>query len=1252
MSAARTGLLPFVRGIDLARNDLQEDNFPRTVAEMVGLRWLRLDRTNLDGFPDEMSRLQKLESLHLQRNNLSSIFGAIPTMKNLRYLNCHHNKLTSVPPDLGLLEELTVLDLSHNDLREVPENLEKAVYLTVLNLSYNRIESIPQHLFLNLLDLVYLDMSGNQLETLPPQMRRLVFLETLLLNDSPKLGNYQLKQLHALTSLRTLHVGNAARTLTNTPLALDMTSLLSDIDFSSNNLPRVPDMLYALKTLRRLNLSDNCITELSPEIGDSWKLLETLNVSRNKLVALPSSLCKCSQLRRLYVNDNRIDFDGIPSGIGKLHNLQVFQAANNNLEMIPEGVVRCGRLKKLVLANNRLITVPEAIHLLTDLEVLDLSNNPDLMMPPKPQQTFNGSAEYYNIDFSLQTQMRLAGAQLPAQLPPLAPTKDPIARKQRLRRRRGCDEETDDTEKVLKGMKELATRKNVNGSQPDTPISLKPKNWEDALEKPPIDYSELFEEDVGQMPGVFVWEIDNLLPVPLDDDYIGKFFEGDCYIVMLTYLDEAQNLAWKIHYWIGRECALDKQACSAIHAVNLRNFLGARCRTVRNEQGDESDEFLEFFPEGVEYLTGGRTQSGLYSVEEIEYATKLYRISANHAAVHVENVEPCVESLDSSHVFVLDGGLKIFVWSGRNSKCTVSQKGRLLAEKINKIERKDNAEIFDMHQGKEPVDFWSLLGVKHENEEELKHIVIPKNRVPADWKPKDPRLYQVHLRPGYLELPQVELKEGKLVKELLETEKVYILDCFTDVYIWWGKKSTKLVKSASMKLGQELLGMMPRPQHVTLVRTLEGNEPMVFKSKFVGWDDVIAVDFTRTATSVARTGADLKKWMTTQETKVDLAALFSPRQILPTAEETEKFMETINEDLDVMECFVLEGKKFVKLPEEEFGHFYSQDCYVFMCRYWILPENATATGSDDHPDSVCDEDADEDFKCVVYFWQGRDASNMGWLTFTFSLHRRFEQLFGDKLDVQRTYQQQETDRFLAHFRKNFVIHTGSRKDKSKPLNALYHIRANGSPIFTRCIQIEASAENLNSAFCYILRVPFNNEDAGVLYVWMGKKAPPDLIDTANEIAPKLCGSANYGISHLNEGDEPDNFFWVALGGRKDYFTDASFMSHLRLFRCSNDKGYFSVTEKCIDFCQDDLADEDIMILDEGEDVFIWVGSKCSEVEIKLALKSAQVYVQSMRAKNPEQPRKLKLTLKGKESRRFKKCFHGWGKFKQVAEWSG
>lgn len=100
--------------------------------------------------------------------------------------------------------------------------------------------------------------------------------------------------------------------------------------------------------------------------------------------------------------------------------------------------------------------------------------------------------------------------------------------------------------------------------------------------------------------------------------------------------------------------------------------------------------------------------------------------------------------------------------------------------------------------------------------------------------------------------------------------------------------------------------------------------------------------------------------------------------------------------------------------------------------------------------------------------------------------------------------------------------------------------------------------------------------------------------------------SNVFVQILNEGEEPENFFWVGLGGRKPYDIEANFMQFSRLFRCSNEKGYFTVAEKCSDFCQDDLADDDIMILDNGEQVFLWLGAKCSEVEIKLAYKSAQV----------------------------------------------
>ena len=60
-----------------------------------------------------------------------------------------------------------------------------------------------------------------------------------------------------------------------------------------------------------------------------------------------------------------------------------------------------------------------------------------------------------------------------------------------------------------------------------------------------------------------------------------------------------------------------KQACAAMHAVNLRNMLGASCRTQREEQGDESDEFLTLFHNHIRVIDGARTETGFWVVRDI-----------------------------------------------------------------------------------------------------------------------------------------------------------------------------------------------------------------------------------------------------------------------------------------------------------------------------------------------------------------------------------------------------------------------------------------------------------------------------------------------------------------------------------------------------------------------------------------------------------------------------------------------------------
>lgn len=69
-----------------------------------------------------------------------------------------------------------------------------------------------------------------------------------------------------------------------------------------------------------------------------------------------------------------------------------------------------------------------------------------------------------------------------------------------------------------------------------------------------------------------------------------------------------------------------------------------------------------------------------------------------------------VDSLDPRYVFILDVGLKIFLWNGKKSKNTLKSKARLFCEKINKNERKNKAEIITEMPNSESREFWYQLG--------------------------------------------------------------------------------------------------------------------------------------------------------------------------------------------------------------------------------------------------------------------------------------------------------------------------------------------------------------------------------------------------------------------------------------------------------------------------------------------------------------------------------------------------------------
>lgn len=120
----------------------------------------------------------------------------------------------------------------------------------------------------------------------------------------------------------------------------------------------------------------------------------------------------------------------------------------------------------------------------------------------------------------------------------------------------------------------------------------------------------------------------------------------------------------------------------------------------------------------------------------------------------------------------------------------------------------------------------------------------------------------------------------------------------------------------------------------------------------------------------------------------------------------------------------------------------------------------------------------------------------------------------------RMNQQQENHKFLSHFKRKLVIRRGRRSLSASADPELFHMRANGTSICTRTIQLDCKAAQLNSAFYYILRVPLHeSEDGpGKIFVWKGSKSDPFYHKLAEEVIKKR----NKKILSLTSGSQRIN----------------------------------------------------------------------------------------------------------------------------------
>ncbi|XP_020285649.1 leucine-rich repeat-containing protein 40-like [Pseudomyrmex gracilis] len=154
---------------------------------------------------------------------------------------------------------------------------------------------------------------------------------------------------------------------------------LKVLDLSSNSLTAISDKIQLLTELNTLDLHNNLLEELSPEIG-SLRKLTLINLSENKLEKLPTQFYMLEELCELHLRNNHISI--LEPEIGNLIMLTHLDLSYNNLSDLPIGMGYLVRLVTLNLCHNTIKELPADITSMRSLKTLDVSFNQLEILPP------------------------------------------------------------------------------------------------------------------------------------------------------------------------------------------------------------------------------------------------------------------------------------------------------------------------------------------------------------------------------------------------------------------------------------------------------------------------------------------------------------------------------------------------------------------------------------------------------------------------------------------------------------------------------------------------------------------------------------------------------------------------------------------------------------------------------------------------------------------------------------------------------
>uniref|UniRef100_A0A674MV97 Gelsolin n=1 Tax=Takifugu rubripes TaxID=31033 RepID=A0A674MV97_TAKRU len=687
-----------------------------------------------------------------------------------------------------------------------------------------------------------------------------------------------------------------------------------------------------------------------------------------------------------------------------------------------------------------------------------------------------------------------------------------------------------------------------------------------------------------------VWRVENFDLVPVPENLYGGFYSGDAYLILNTIKQRSGNLQYDLHFWLGDVCSQDESGSAAIFTVQMDDHLGGKPIQYREVQGHESKTFLGYFKSGIKYMKGG-VASGFKHVVTNEVEVQRLLHVKGRRSVRAFEVAVSWDSFNQGDCFILDLGNEIYQWFGSDSNRFEKYKATQVAIGIRDNERSGRAKIYVCEEGTEREKMGLFQDLMNTGKSKIKvpHFIVA--------------LVQVSNASGAMAVTLIA-GENPFSQSALESGDCFILDHGPDgkIFVWKGKDANIDERKVAMKAAVEFIAKMNYPKHTQVQILPEMGETPLFKQFFKNWrdrDQTEGLGVAYIANSIAKI----------EKVPFDAATLHSS-----SAMAAQHGM--VDDGSGEKQIWRIEGSDKVPVDPSTYGQFYGGDSYIILYNY-------QHGGRQGH---------------IIYMWQGVDSSQDEIGASAILGAQLDEELGGGPVQV-RVVQGKEPAHLMSLFRTQpMVVYRGgtSREGgQSAPAETrLFQVRSNSAG-HTRAVELEAVSSHLNSNDAFILVTP------GGSFLWVGVGAS----DTEKQGAQQLCDILGVSASELSEGGETDEF-WNALGGKAEYRTSVRLRDKMdthppRLFACSNKTGNFIVSPEVPgELTQDDLATDDVMILDTWEQVFVWIGNEAQEEEKTEAMPSAVRYIETDPANRDRRTPIVKIK-QGYELPTFTGWFLGW-----------